>query len=352
MIEVGVLKGNGIGPEITAATLRVLESTGLEFHWVHIPIAEEAVAIYGHPLAPEVVQQLKAVKVALKAPLIVNKGQGRITCVQDDGTEVTYPSLNNAIRRELGLFVNPRRIRGFPGISGAYEDTDVVIMREITEDVYIGWEHKIGDVAAQAIKLTTRKAATRVALYSFDYARANGRRKVTCLHKANVLNYTDGLFLKCCQEVARDFGDIEFDDYMIDAGCYMFVRQPERLDVVVTANQYGDILSDLGAGLIGSLGLAPGANIGEFAAVFEASHGAAPDIAGKGIANPVALILSGAELLAHLGYQREAQIVTAAARDAIGRAGVRTPDLGGTATTMEVADAIARRVSERVAGGV
>ena len=341
MTKIGVLKGNGIGPEITDATLRVLEATGLELEWQHIPIAEEAMALYGHPLAPEVVQQLRAVKVALKAPLIVNKGQGRITCLQEDGSEATYPSLNNAIRRELRLFVNPRPIRGFAGISGAYEAMDVVIMREVTEDVYVGWEHKIGDVAAQAIKLTTREAATRVARYAFEYARANGRRKVSCLHKANVLNYTDGLFLRCCQEVAAAFPDIVFDDYMIDAACYLMVRKPELFDVIVTANQYGDILSDLGAGLIGSLGLAPGANIGEVASVFEASHGAAPDIAGKGIANPVALILSGAELLIHLGHRREADAVTAATRTVVGGNHARTPDLGGTATTRELADAIA-----------
>ena len=344
MIDVGVLKGNGIGPEITAAALHVLEATGLALHWVPIPIAEEAVAAYGHPLAPEVVRQLKDVKVALKAPLIVNKGQGRITCVQDDGSEVTYPSLNNAIRRELRLFVNPRPVRGFSGISGAYESMDTVIMREITEDVYIGWEYRIGDVAAQAIKLTTRAAATRVARYAFDYARANHRARVSCLHKANVLNYTDGLFLRCCEEVAGDYPDIQFDDYMIDAACYLMVKDPQRFDVIVTANQYGDIISDLGAGLIGSLGLAPGANIGEFAAVFEASHGAAPDIAGKGIANPVALILSGAELLAHLGHHEQARAVTAATRETLGPRAVRTPDLGGSATTMEVAEAIARAV--------
>ena len=349
MIDVGVLKGNGIGPEITEATLRVLEATGLPLRWVHIPIAEEAVAAYGHPLAREVVAQLKAVKVALKAPLIVNKGEGRITCVQDDGSEMTYPSLNNAIRRELRLFVNPRPVRGFAGISGRYESMDVVIMREVTEDVYIGWEHRIGDYAAEAIKLTTREAATRVARYSFEYARANARRKVSCLHKANVLNYTDGLFLKCCQEVAQNYPDIAFDDYMIDAACYMMVKEPERFDVIVAANQYGDILSDLGAGLIGSLGLAPGANIGEVASVFEASHGAAPDIAGKGIANPVALILSGAELLAHLGHTREANAVTVATRDALGAGGIRTPDLGGTASTATVADAIADRVRALVA---
>jgi isocitrate dehydrogenase (NAD+) len=344
MIDVGVLKGNGIGPEITTATLRVLEATGLPLNWVHIPIAEEAIAAYGHPLAPQVVKQLKQVKVALKAPLIVHKGAGRITCIQDDGSEATYPSLNNAIRRELALFVNPRPVRGFAGISGAHEAMDVVIMREITEDTYIGWEHKIGDYAAQAIKLTTRVAVLRVARYAFEYARANKRQKVSCLHKANVLNYTDGLFLRCCQEVAGEYPDIAFDDYMIDAACFMMVRQPERFDVVVTANQYGDILSDLGAGLIGSLGLAPGANIGPEAAVFEASHGAAPDIAGKGIANPVALILSGAELLAHLGHVKEARAVTVATRAALGEGGIRTPDLGGHATTAEVAEAISHRV--------
>lgn len=348
MVDIGVLKGNGIGPEITAATLHVLEATGLPLRWVHIPIAEEAVAAYGHPLAPQVVRQLREVKVAIKAPLIVNKGQGRITCVQDDGSEVTYPSLNNAIRRELRLFVNPRPVRGFPGVSGPYESVDFVIMREITEDVYIGWEHRIGDTAAEAIKLTTREAATRVARYSFDYARANGRAKVSCLHKANVLNYTDGLFLRCCQEVAREYPDIGFDDFMIDAACFMAVRQPERFDVVVTPNQYGDIFSDLGAGLIGSLGLAPGANIGEVASVFEASHGAALDIAGKGIANPVALILSGAALLVHLGYLREAQAVTEATRAVIGASAIRTPDLGGNATTDQVAEAIASAVRMRL----
>ena len=348
MIDIGVLKGNGIGPEITTATLQVLESTGLPLNWVHIPIAEEAIAAYGHPLAPEVVRMLRDVKVSLKAPLIVNKGQGRITCIQEDGSEMTYPSLNNAIRRELRLFVNPRRVRGFPGISGAYEAMDVVIMREVTEDVYIGWEHKIGDVAAQAIKLTTREAAERVARYSFEFARAQGRKRVSCLHKANVLNYTDGLFLRCCQKIALEYPDIAFDDMMIDAACYTIVKQPLRFDVVVTPNQYGDILSDLGAGLIGSLGIAPGSNIGELASVFEASHGAAPDIAGQGIANPVALILSGAELLAHLGHHREAHAVTEAARDTLGAGGIRTPDLGGTATTTQVADAISARVQERM----
>jgi isocitrate dehydrogenase (NAD+) len=283
--------------------------------------------------------------VALKAPLIVNKLQGRITCIGEDGSETTYPSLNNAIRRELQLFVNPRPISGIPGVSGRYEHMDVVVMREITEDVYIGWEHRIGDYAAEAVKLTTREAAMRAASYSFEYARSNGRRKVSCLHKANVLNMTDGLFLSCCREVAGQYPDIAFDDYMIDAACYTIVKQPEKFDVVVTSNQYGDIFSDLCAGLAGSLGLAPGANIGRQASVFEACHGAAPDIAGLGIANPAALILSGALMLRHLGYAEAAGRVEKAVRTVIGEHGIRTPDLGGTARTMELASAIAAEVA-------
>jgi len=344
-MHIGILKGNGIGPEITAATQRVLTATGRPFTWVDIPIADEAIALHGHPLPRETVEALKAVRVSLKGPLIVDKLQGRLTCVHRDGTEHTYPSLNNAIRRELALFVNPRPILGMGALSGRHAALDMVIMREITEDVYIGWEHQIGDYAAEAIKLTTRAASERVARYSFEFARQNGRKRVTCVHKANVLNYTDGLFLRCCREVAAQFPEIAFDDCMIDAACYHVVKNPARFDVVVASNQYGDIFSDLGAGLIGSLGLAPGANIGPDAAVFEASHGAAPDIAGRGIANPVALILSGALLLRHVGLPTEAARVEHAVREVVLAGEVLTPDLGGSATTEQVTDAICARLS-------
>lgn len=346
-MKFGVLEGNGIGPEIMQATKMVVEATGLPVEWMDIPIADTAIEKYGHPLPQEVVKALREVKVAIKGPLIVNKLQGRITCVHDDGSEDTYPSLNNAIRRELKLFVNPRRIRGIPGVSGKYADMDMVIMREVTEDVYIGWEYRIGEYAAQAIKLTTREAAIRVARFSFDYARKNKRRRVTCVHKANVLNYTDGLFLKCCREVAAEYPEILFDDYMVDAASYSMVKNPEKFDVIVAPNQYGDILSDLGAGLVGSLGLAPGANIGENVAVFEASHGAAPDIAGKGIANPGALILSGAMMLRHAGFYQEASRIEESARTVIAAGKVLTPDLGGTATTMQFGDAIAKLVAQQ-----
>ncbi|KAM5362853.1 hypothetical protein ACJZ2D_012302 [Fusarium nematophilum] len=348
-MRVGILKGNGIGPEITRATQRVIEATGVPVEWEQVLIAEEAIEKYGHPLPPETVKQIQSLGLAIKAPLIVDKLKGCLDCVQADGSVSTYPSLNNAIRRELNLFVNPRPIRGFPVVSGRHETLDVVIMREVTEDVYIGLEHKIGDdIAAEAIKLTTRAAATRVARFSFEYALKNGRKRVTCLHKANVLNHTDGLFLRCFQEVSAEYEDIEADDMMIDAACYTIVRNPQRFDVVVTSNQYGDIFSDLAAGLAGSLGLAPGANIGDSVAVFEACHGAAPDIAGKSIANPLALVLSGALLLDSQGYKREADAIREAIRVVIQAGKDLTPDLGGTGTTETLTAAVELEVKRQL----
>ena len=349
-LRVGIIKGNGIGPEITNATQRVIEATGLALEWEEIPVADEGIAAYGHPLPPQAVQRLRATGLNIKAPLIVNKLQGRISCAQPDGSELTYPSLNNAVRRELGLFVNPRPIRGYPGISGRHEAMDLVVMREVTEDIYIGHEHRIGDdVAAEAIKLITRSAATRVARFSFDYARKQGRRRVTCLHKANVLNYTDGLFLRCFYEVARDYPDIQADDMMIDAACYTVVRDPTRFDVVCTPNQYGDIFSDLAAGLAGSLGLAPGSNIGDGVAIFEASHGAAPDIAGKGLANPLALVLSGAELLDYAGQSKEATAVRNAVRNVLETKTNLTPDLGGSGSTETITNAVVAEIRRLIA---
>lgn len=218
-------------------------------------------------------------------------------------------------------------------------------MREITEDVYSGIEHMVGDCAAECIKLTTRKAALRVAEYSFDYARKNGRKKVTCVHKANAVSMADGLFLACFREVAAKNPDIPSDDFMVDATAYYLAKCPEKFDVIVASNQYGDILSDLAAGLVGSLGLAPGANVGENGEiVVEASHGAAPDIAGRGIANPIALILSGALLLRHIGRCDQAERVERAVREVLNERVSLTPDLGGTGTTMGVAEAIVGRM--------
>lgn len=344
-VKVGVVRGNGIGPEITAATLHVMEATGIEFEWVYIPIGTDAEEQYGHPLPQESVKALREVKYAIKAPLLVDKFKGRIYCEHADGSVGIYPSLNNAIRRELGLFVDPRPIHGFKGISGNYENLDVHIMREITEDTYSGIEHMIGDYAAECTKLTTREAAIRVSEYAFDYARKYNRKKVTCVHKANAISMTDGLFLKCFREVAAKNPDIPSNDFMVDASAFYLAKDPTRFDVIVAANQYGDILSDLAAGLVGSLGLAPGANVGpDGLCVVEASHGAAPDIAGQGIANPVALILSGAFLLRHMGYEKEARLVEEATTYVLENRIALTPDLGGTASTMGIAEAIADRM--------
>lgn len=344
-LRVGVILGDGIGPEIVRATQHVLEATGIAITWEYIDIGEEATKKHGHTLPPSTVAQLKAVRHVLKAPLIVDKLQGQITCTQPDGSRNTYPSLNNAIRRELDLFVNPRIIKGFHGISGKYESLDIVIMREITEDVYFGSEHRIGnDVAAEAVKLTTRAAALKVSTYAFEYAQRRGRKHVTCLHKANVLGLTDGLFLRCFQEVSKKYPDIQADDMMIDAACYTVILKPERFDVVVTSNQYGDIFSDLVAGLAGSLGLAAGANIGDEVCTYEACHGAAPDIANQGIANPIALILSALQLLEAEGFQQQALAIYQATRDIIQRKETLTPDLGGSGSTNKLTEAIAARV--------
>lgn len=346
-MKVALLKGTGIGPEITEATQRALEATGIPFQWEYVPIADEAVAKHGHPFPPETIRQLKASRFILKAPLIVPALKGRISCTQEDGSVNEYPSLNNAIRRELGVFVNPRPIRGFSGISNRHETMDLIIMREVTEDVYAGIEHRIGnEMAAEAVKLTTRSAATRVAEFSFEYARKHGRKRVTCIHKANVLGMTDGLFLRCFYEVSQKFADIQADDMMIDAACYTIVRDPGRFDVVCTANQYGDIFSDLAAGLAGSLGLAPGANIGNEIAMFEACHGAAPDIAGKGVANPLALMLSGAMMLDAGEHKREADALRNAVTNVVQAGEFLTPDLYGTCSTDELATAVVKEVGK------
>lgn len=343
-MELGLLKGNGIGPEITAAAMRVIDACGLDITWKNIPIAEEAIELYGHPVPPESIQMLKDIRVTLKGPITVEKGKGRVTCIHEDGKEFVYPSFNNAIRRELELFVCPRPSRGIPGISGTHEKMNVIIMRELTEDVYSAIEHRIGDVAAECTKLCTREAAERVARYSFEYARKYGRKKVTCVHKANAISITDGFFLECFRKIAAEYPDIESDDYFVDATTYYLLKKPEMFDVICTTNQYGDILSDLCAGLMGSLGLGAGANIGYERGVFEACHGSAPDIAGMGIANPTSMILSGAMMLRFIGEEAAADLVEQSTRQVLSEGKVLTRDLGGTASTEEFTDAVVARV--------
>lgn len=343
MYRVAVVSGDGIGPEITQATLRVLEATGLGFEWVEAPLGAEARRRFGSELPWESLEAIRRAGVALKAPLIAERQSGGVVVRGPEG-ERRYPSVNNGLRRELGAFVNLRPVRGWP-ISGRYAGLDIVIAREITEDTYVGVERWADPDTAEAIKRISRAASFRVARFAFDWARRHGRRKVTAVHKANVLHLTDGLFLESARLVARGYPEIAFDDQMVDAACYLLVKDPGRFDVLLAPNQYGDIISDLAAGLIGSLGLAPGANIGPEAAIFEASHGAAPDIAGKGVANPAGLILSGAMLLDSLGEAGAAERVRRAVAAVLAVGRELTPDLGGAATTEEFTRAVCRELA-------
>ncbi|MBQ9198524.1 MAG: isocitrate/isopropylmalate dehydrogenase family protein [Clostridia bacterium] len=344
-MKIGVLQGNGIGPEIVNATMRVIDACELGIEWVDIPIAERAIEKWGEPVPYQAIKMAKELKVTLKGPITVEKGKGRVVCTHEDGTVETHCSFNNALRHELNLFVNPRPAKGIPGISGKYEKLDVVVMREISEGIYAAVEHRInGDLASEAVKLITKSGAERLARYSFEYARAHGRKKVTCVHKANAISLTDGLFLECFRRVAAEYPDIESNDYMVDATTYYLVKDPGRFDVIATMNQYGDILSDLCAGLIGSLGLGAGGNIGEEYSMFEACHGSAPDIAGMNIANPTSLILSGAMMLRHVGYTEAGDLVEKCTREVLSEGKCLTRDLGGQANTDTFTDAVIEKI--------
>ena len=312
MYDISLIPGDGIGPEVTQATIKVIEAVGVKVRWHTVFAGKSAIQALGTPLPQETIKSIKNNGVALKGPLVVEKGRGSVLVGSNDGELRQYPSINNAIRREIGAFVSVRPIRNLPGVRSRYDYVDMIVMREVTEGIYSGLEHRIGDHAAEAIKLITRDACKRVARFAFDYARAADRRKVTVVHKANALSLTDGLFLECAEQVARSNLDVDFDDLMVDNTCYQLVRDPSKFDILLAPNQYGDIISDLCAGLVGSLGLAPGANIGDDVACFEPTHGAAPDIASRSIANPVATILSGAMMLDHIGeYEAGARIVCA-----------------------------------------
>jgi len=342
--KISLIPGDGIGPEIMEATLRVLEATGLEIQWEEVWVGEEAKKRSGHPFPNDSLKVLKKNRVALKGPLIVHKGSEPV--MMRHGRERLYhPSINSALRRELGCFANVRPIKSFPGLPTRYPPIDIVIVREVTEDLYSGLERQVGDGVAEAIKVTTRKACERITNFAFQYARDNGRKKVTLGHKANVLSLTDGLFLESAGMIAKEYPEIRFDDLMIDALCFQMVKDPTAFDILLLSNQYGDILSDLCAGLVGSLGLAPGGNVGKEYSFFEASHGAAPDIAGKGIANPLALILSASLMLNHLGETDLSQKIENGVAQLLQERKVLTPDLEGSSTTDQVTSELIRILS-------
>ncbi|MFN3322244.1 MAG: isocitrate/isopropylmalate dehydrogenase family protein [Bryobacteraceae bacterium] len=343
MYDIAFIRGDGIGPEITEATQRVLESAGAGIRWHDTPAGEDGRARLGHELPLSSLETIRRLGVVLKAPLIAERCTGGVV-VESNGSIRRHPSVNNGLRRELNLFVNVRPVRGWTAVSGAYAETDLVIMREVTEDMYSGIERQVNDGCAEAVKRITRRATERLTHYACDYALRHGRRTVSAIHKANVLHLTDGLFLRTVRETVADYSALNFSETAIDAACYLLVKRPTAFDVMVLPNQYGDIISDLAAGLVGSLGLAPGANIGDDAAMFEAAHGAAPDIAGQGIANPIGLVLSGAMLLDHIGEREAAGRVRTAVDRLLADSRFRTPDLGGTSRTSDFTEALCAEV--------
>ncbi len=330
--RVTLIPGDGIGPELAEATRRVLDASGVAFDWEVQDAGEGVMAQYGTPLPEHVLESIRRNKVALKGPITTPVGAG-------------FRSVNVALRQTLGLYANLRPARSIKGLETRYEDVDLVIVRENTEDLYAGIEHMVGPDAAESIKIITRAASERIARFAFEYAIHNDRHKVTAVHKANIMKFSDGLFLESCRTVAKDYeGKVEFEDRIVDNMCMQLVQKPELYDVMVLPNLYGDIVSDLCAGLVGGLGVAPGANIGLEASVFEPVHGSAPKYAGMNKANPTALILSGVLMLRHLGEQEAAVRVETALREVIAEGKATTYDLGGPAGTSQFADAIIARL--------
>jgi len=331
--RVTLIPGDGIGPELAEATRRVLDASGIAFEWEVVDAGEAVMAEYGTPLPEHVLESIRRNRIALKGPITTPVGEG-------------FRSVNVTLRQTLGLYANLRPARSIHGLESRYEDVDLVIVRENTEDLYAGIEHMVGPDAAESIKIITRAASERIARFAFEYAVANGRRKVTAVHKANIMKLSDGLFLESCRHVAEDYaGQVEFEDRIVDNMCMQLVQKPDLYDVLVLPNLYGDIVSDLAAGLVGGLGVAPGANIGDAGAVFEPVHGSAPKYAGLNKANPTALILSGVLMLRHLGHQAAAERVETAVRGVIEEGTRLTYDLGGTTGTREFADAVIERLT-------
>ena len=322
-----LIPGDGIGPEIVAATVRILEASGVEIEWETQIIGAYALEKFGTTIPDGTIESIKRNRVALKGPITTPVGKG-------------FTSVNVGLRKALDLYANLRPVRALPNVPARYPELDLVVVRENTEDLYAGIEHVVVPGVVESIKIITEKASTRIARYAFEFARREGRRKVTAVHKANIMKLSDGLFLDCFRKVAADYPEIEADDKIVDNACMQLVMRPEQFDIMLLENLYGDIVSDLCAGLIGGLGLVPGANIGELGAVFEAVHGSAPDIAGQGIANPTALLQSGILMLRHLGEREAADRVEKAMLKVYTDGQVRTRDVGGTSHTDEFAHAV------------
>ncbi len=331
--NVTLIPGDGIGPEVAAATVRALEATGVLIAWERAELTRDVIERSGSELPQAVLDSLDRTRVGLKGPVTTPIAGG-------------FQSVNVALRKRLDLFANVRPVRNLPGLKTRYSGThiDLIIFRENTEDLYAGLEHEVVKDVVTSLKVITRTASERIARYAFAYARREGRKKMTAVHKANIMKLSDGLFLRCTREVSKEYPDIEYKELIVDNTAMQLVLRPETFDLLLMPNLYGDIVSDLAAGLVGGLGIVPGANIGEHHAVFEAVHGSAPDIAGKGIANPTALMQSAVLMLGHLGEQQAAARLQAAIERVYTEGTNFTPDLGGVASTDQFTDAVVNAV--------
>jgi isocitrate dehydrogenase (NAD+) len=325
--NITLIPGDGIGPEVIKAARIVLEASGVKINWEIVEAGEEVIQKFGTPLPNYVIDSIKKNKVALKGPITTPIGTG-------------FRSVNVALRQTLELYANIRPIKSYKGVPSRYSDIDLVIVRENTEDLYAGIEHKIGEDAAESIKIITRKASERIARFAFELTKREKRKKVTVVHKANIMKYTDGLFLECVRKVSQEYPEIVFEEMIVDAMSMKLVQVPNNYDVLVMPNLYGDILSDLAAGLVGGLGVVPGANIGDKEAVFEPVHGSAPKHKGKFIANPTATILAGVMMLKYLGENKAADRVEKAVVKVLEEGKYLTRDLGGNTGTIEYAEAV------------
>jgi isocitrate dehydrogenase (NAD+) len=326
-----LIPGDGIGPEVTAAVVRILKVAKVDIDWERHDAGVLAFKLYNQSLPAPLLESIRRNKVALKGPVTTPIAEG-------------FTSVNVGLRKALDLYANLRPVRNLPGVPSRFADVDLIIVRENTEDLYAGLEHQIIPGVVESLKIITEKASTRIAQFAFEYARANGRKRVTAIHKANIMKLSDGLFLESTRTVSREHTDLTYDERIVDAVCMQLVMHPERFDVLLLPNLYGDIVSDLCAGLVGGLGVVPGANLGLDMAVFEAVHGSAPDIADKNLANPTALLLSGLMMLEHIGERASADRIRGALTRVLAAGVVRTHDLGGTASTTEFTDAICREV--------
>ncbi|MCY6355795.1 isocitrate dehydrogenase (NAD(+)) [Clostridium sp. ZS2-4] len=330
--NITLIPGDGIGPEVMMAAKDVIDASGVEINWEVAEAGAKVIEEHGTPLPDYVIESIKKNKVAIKGPVTTPVGKG-------------FRSVNVGLRQALDLYANVRPVKTYAGIPSRYGNVDLIIVRENTEGLYAGIEHKVGEEAAESIKIITKKASDRIVEFAFDLAEKQSRKTVTAVHKANIMKLSDGLFLKCAREVSEKHKNIQFSDMIVDAMSMRLVQTPENYDVLVMPNLYGDILSDMASGLVGGLGVVPGANIGHEMAVFEAVHGSAPDIAGQNIANPTAAILTGVMMLKYLGEYEAAEKIDNAVAEVLKEGKIVTSDLGGNAKTMEFTEEVINKMN-------